>query len=74
MGFVAPDADWVRENKDRVRADLTAIVASTDIFSEELLNRFDRFIEGKLGYEPVYFRAMAFSRFCKIFKMKINAC
>ena len=74
MGFVAPDADWVRENKDRVRADLTAIVASTDIFSEELLNRFDKFIEGKLGYEPVYFRAMTFNRFCKIFKMKINAC
>ena len=72
MGFVAPDADWVRTNKDRVRSDLESIVRSTGIFSADLLVRFDKFIAGKLGYEPIYFRAMTLSRFCRIFEMEIH--
>ncbi len=72
MGFVAPDRAWIRQNKDRVRAELQQLIESTDIFSDQLLQRFDRFIEGKLGYEPIYFRAMAFNRFCKVFNVSLN--
>lgn len=72
MGFVAPDAPWVLKNKDKVRKELEQVVAETGIFSEELLKRFDAFAEGKLGYESIYFRAMAFNRFCKLFKMQLN--
>lgn len=71
MGFVAPDESWILKNKDQVRIDLESIILTTDIFSAELVARFDRFVEKKLDYEPIYFRAMAFSRFCKIFNMKI---
>ncbi|NOT76627.1 MAG: asparagine synthase (glutamine-hydrolyzing) [Cyclobacteriaceae bacterium] len=67
MGFVAPDEVWIKENKEKVRQDLLNIVKTTGIFSDELLKRFDRFIDGTLGYEPIYFRAMTLSRFCKIF-------
>jgi asparagine synthase (glutamine-hydrolysing) len=72
MGFVAPDPVWVIQNKTRVRQDLENIIETTSIFSPHLLNRFDRFVKGELGYEPIYFRAMAFNRFCKIFNVKIN--
>jgi asparagine synthase (glutamine-hydrolysing) len=71
MGFVAPDAPWMLQNKDRIRKDIERIVQNTTIFSPELLHRFDRFVKGELGYEPVYFRVLAFSRFCEIFKIKI---
>jgi asparagine synthase (glutamine-hydrolysing) len=72
MGFVAPDPIWVIQNKERVRQDLENIVQSSGIFSTDLLKRFDRFVNGELGYEPIYFRAMAFNRFCKIFNIKIS--
>jgi asparagine synthase (glutamine-hydrolysing) len=72
MGFVAPDAPWMLKNKDKVRKELEQVIAETGIFSEELLKRFDAFTESKLGYEPIYFRATAFSRFCKLFKMQLN--
>lgn len=72
MGFVAPDSVWMIKNKKRVRQDLENIIQTTDIFSTDLLNRFDRFVKGELGYEPIYFRAMAFNRFCKIFNLKIK--
>ena len=74
MGFVAPDAIWMIQNKDKVREDLVYIIQSTGVFSDELLTRFDDFVSSKRSYEPIYFRAMAFSRFCKIFNMKINEC
>lgn len=74
MGFVAPDPTWIIQNKERVRQDLDNIIRSTDVFSPEILTRFDKFVKGDLGYEPIYFRVMAFSRFCKIFKIKISSC
>lgn len=73
MGFVAPDAPWIIKNKEAVRKELEEAIAVTGIFSEQLLTRFDRFIAGSLGYEPIYFRAMALNRFLKIFKMEIKA-
>jgi asparagine synthase (glutamine-hydrolysing) len=72
MGFVAPDEQWMKQNSTRVRKELEEVVAHMGIFSPVLLERFDRFVDGKLAYEPVYFRAMAFSRFCSIFKMQVN--
>ncbi len=72
MGFVAPDPSWVIQNKEMVRRDLENMIRSSSIFSPAILSRFDRFVKGELGYQPVYFRAMAFSRFCEIFKMKID--
>ncbi len=72
MGFVAPDPVWMIQNKERVRKDLENVVSSMNIFSNELLNRFDRFTKGELGYEPIYFRAMAFYRFCVIFKIRVD--
>jgi len=72
MGFVAPDAPWIMQNKELVRKELEEAIASTGIFSDQLLSRFDKFISGSLGYEPIYFRAMALNRFLKIFKMKLN--
>lgn len=73
MGFVAPDAPWIIKNKEAVRKELEEAVQTTGIFSPELLTRFDSFIAGNLGYEPIYFRAMALNRFLKIFKMEIRA-
>lgn len=72
MGFVAPDADWMIHNKERIRLDLESVIQSTNVFSNNLIERFDRFVKGELGYEPIYFRTMAFSRFCRIFNVKIN--
>ncbi|MBS1946954.1 MAG: asparagine synthase (glutamine-hydrolyzing) [Bacteroidetes bacterium] len=69
MGFVAPDEVWVLQNKDKVRANLHDAIKHTGIFTVDLLNRFDRFTAGKLGYEAIYFRAMALYRFCRIFNM-----
>jgi asparagine synthase (glutamine-hydrolysing) len=72
MGFVAPDAPWIIQNKETIRKELEEVIAKTGIFTNRLLERFDDFIDGRLGYEPIYFRAMAFSRFLKIFKIEWN--
>jgi len=72
MGFVAPDMVWIKMNKEKVRADLEELLSSTGIFTKALLNRFDRFTEGTSGYEPIYFRALTFKRFCEIFKVDRN--
>ena len=72
MGFVAPEIPWIIQNKERVREELKEAIANTGVFSEQLVTRFDKFISGKLGYESIYFRAITFNRFCKIFKLKID--
>jgi asparagine synthase (glutamine-hydrolysing) len=69
MGFVAPDGPWIMKNKDIVRKDLVELSQSSEIFSQDLVKRFDKYIKGELEYEPIYFRAMAFQRFCKIFNL-----
>ena len=74
MGFAAPDAPWMIRNRVYIRKELEDAVAKTGVFSEELLHRFDRFTRGELGYEPVYFRVLAFNRFCRIFNMQTNEC
>lgn len=72
MGFVAPDAPWIRQNHEYVRKQLASIVEKSGIFTEQLIERFDRFIKGELGYEPIYFRALAFARFCEIFNINFD--
>lgn len=72
MGFVAPDVPWIMQNKELVRKELEDAIANTGIFSDELLTRWDNFISGRSGYEPIYFRTMALNRFLKIFKMQLS--
>jgi asparagine synthase (glutamine-hydrolysing) len=71
MGFVAPDEVWMRKNSIIVRKELEEAVNQRGFFTSALLTRFDLFVENKLAYEPIYFRAMALNRFCKIFNMEI---
>ncbi|HRO41228.1 MAG TPA: asparagine synthase (glutamine-hydrolyzing) [Flavipsychrobacter sp.] len=73
MGFVAPDGPWMLANHELVRKELESVTTDYDIFTPVLLERFDRFLRGKMDYEPIYFRALAFARFCKIFNMNISA-
>lgn len=70
MGFVAPDIPWMRDNQEKVRNELNNLVETTDIFSLGLVERFDKFIKGEIGYEPIFFRALTFKRFCDLFKME----
>lgn len=72
MGFVAPDELWVRDNYKKIRTELFDAVVNTKIFSIEVLNRFDKFIAGKLQYEPVYLRAIILNRFIDVFKMQLS--
>lgn len=70
MGFVAPDEPWIRANHVRIRQELEEAVRNSDIFSTDLLKRFDKFINGQLNFEYIYFRAIALHRFIKVFKMQ----
>jgi asparagine synthase (glutamine-hydrolysing) len=72
MGFMFPDAEWMQANPSLIRNELEKAIEETKIFDKHLLQRFDRFVEDDLGYEPIYFRAIAMGRFCKIFKIKIE--
>lgn len=72
LGFAAPDKEWVYQNHEMIRNELKQASDELPFFSAVLLERFDRFIKGELGYEPIYFRAMALNRFCRIFKMEIR--
>lgn len=73
MGFVAPDEFWVKENHQAIRKELQQFIDSTNIFSNVLIHRFDRFIKGNLKYESIYFRALTLLRFIKVFKIKITS-
>ena len=72
MGFVAPDAEWMLKNKERIKEELHSIVQNSEIFSEQLLVAFDNFVAGNRIYDPIFFKALALSRFCKLFKMEIS--
>ena len=73
MGFVAPDEPWMRTNHERIRGELEDVVRNSEIFSDDLLKRFDKFIDGQLEFEYIYFRAIALHRFMTIFNMQANA-
>ena len=73
LGFAAPDKEWVYQNHEMIRSELEQAINELPFFGPVLLQRFDRFINGELGYEPIYFRAMALNRFCRIFKMELPA-
>ena len=72
MGFVAPDKKWVLENKEMIRNELEDAIKNTGFFTQALVERFDLFVSGKLGYEMCYLRAITFNRFCKIFNMDLS--
>ena len=73
MGFVAPDAVWMKRNHAEVRNELKKAVDTTGLFSDKLLTRFDHFNRGNLGYEPIYMRALSFSRLVDIFNISLRA-
>lgn len=72
MGFISPDADWMLSNSSAIRAELKAAILETGMFTIDLVKRFDRFVDGEIGYDPVFFRVMALNRFIKVFKMKVH--
>ena len=72
MGFVAPDAEWMLKNHKRIKEELRTIVRKSEIFSDQLLVAFDKFVEGKRIYDPIFFRALSLSRFCSLFNMKLK--
>jgi asparagine synthase (glutamine-hydrolysing) len=72
MGFISPDEEWMLANSSWVRNELKAAILDTSIFTMDIVKKFDQFIEGEEPYQPIYFRAIAFNRFLKVFKMKIN--
>ena len=72
LGFAAPDKEWILENHALIRKELELAITETPFFSANLLERFDRFVKGGLGYEPIYFRAMALNRFCRIFNLHMR--
>lgn len=72
MGFISPDAEWMLSNSSVIRAELKAAVLETGFFTIDLVKKFDRFVEGEIGYDPLFFRVMALNRFIKVFKMRIS--
>lgn len=73
MGFMFPDEEWMLSNPSLIRMELEKAIKTTNVFNADLLNRFDRFVDGELRYEPIYFRAIVFSHFCEIFKIEIDS-
>ena len=54
-------------------ASLRMLLGTQRFFSDDLLKRFDKFIDGQLEFEYIYFRAIALHRFMTIFNMQANA-
>lgn len=73
MGFMFPDEEWMLANPVLIRRELERAIKTTNVFNGDLLTRFDRFVDGELSYEPIYFRAISFSHFCEIFKIEIDS-
>jgi asparagine synthase (glutamine-hydrolysing) len=72
MGFVAPTARFLKDNREVVRNELVQIVDKFDFFNLSLVSGFDDFVSGEKMYSEIYFRAIALNRFCEVFKMKLN--
>lgn len=72
MGFVSPDALWMKNNSEIVKKELKDAVEFSNIFDSTFIDKFETFIAGNATYQPIFFRAMSFYRFCQIFKMKIE--
>ncbi len=72
MGFVSPDSDWMKENKISVIEEMEFFSKSYNITSENLIQDFINFCDGKQSYNPVFFRVISLSRFCRVFKINVN--
>jgi asparagine synthase (glutamine-hydrolysing) len=70
MCFPAPGAVWMIRNKIRIREELKSAMDYTGMFSDVLLQMFDKFTEGKTYFDSnIFFRVISFYKFCKIFKL-----
>jgi len=71
MGFVAPTGQWAKDNKEMMLNEFKEIVKTSDLIGENIIERFNRFLKGELGYEEVYFRIIALNKFCKAYNMNL---
>jgi asparagine synthase (glutamine-hydrolysing) len=72
MGFVSPDEVWIKNNAQKVRAELEHAVVSHKIFSSVILDKFDAYIRGEKRYDPIYFRIFSFNKFCRVYNISIS--
>jgi asparagine synthase (glutamine-hydrolysing) len=71
MGFPAPDQSWVKNNPQVIRGKLAEAIKDIPFLNDQLLERYEQFLRGEIGYEAIYIRAISFHRFIKIFKISI---
>lgn len=72
MGFVAPEEQWIKDNALTVRTAIEELVTGYNVFTVALLQDFDKFLKTGSDYQPVFFRAFSFLRFCKIFNVRFS--
>ena len=72
MGFVAADEIWIRNNSQQIKEELNLAVQITNgLINAKILDKYERFLNGKEGFDISYFKVISFARWIKIFNVKI---
>lgn len=72
MGFVTPEAVWVKEYSTQLRTDLEKAVATSNGFiNKNIVEKFDNVITGKEKFDFTVWRALCFAKWIEVFNVKI---
>jgi asparagine synthase (glutamine-hydrolysing) len=71
-GFITPEEIWFKDNAAALRVYLLeAVERSGGLFNNKIVDLYDNFIAGKIKYDPVFWRVIAFGRWQKLFQVQI---
>nr|BFD59364.1 asparagine synthase (glutamine-hydrolyzing) [Bdellovibrio sp. CKG001] len=74
MGFVTPEEHWVREIAPKEFRDALndAIDRSNGVVGSEILEQFDKMLEGRVPYDFLFWRIISFGVWVRVFGVKVG--
>lgn len=72
MGFVTPEAVWVKEYSAQLRSDLEkAVTTSNGFINKNIVAKFDNVVAGREAFDFTVWRALCFAKWIEVFNVKI---
>jgi asparagine synthase (glutamine-hydrolysing) len=73
LGFASSDDIWMRKNSKEIKSKLEAAVNYfREILDPQVLTEFDKYSEGKSGYNSIFFRILSLHAWAKATQVSVN--
>ncbi len=67
MAFEAPEEEWMLANKEIIKEELNMVIHKFNFINPTFALDFANYCKGKISYNPVFFRLLAFNKFNHVF-------